>query len=127
MADLVGTGTGTIEVVGRLKAEAFTNMNGGKNPSSIQANGLDFQGKPLPYGTVAKSIKAENKAKLAKNYADAPDWQTRPVSSAALKPAFAQKAPNSRVSIPNVLDRTPGAKSPGRPSSVPAKRGVAKR
>jgi hypothetical protein len=90
MADELAT---NIQFVGRgLKVEAKEGMNGGLNPSAIQTNGLDFQGKPLPRGTVAKSIMAENKAQLAKNYADAPGWQTRTVSAKPIKTTM--KNPN---------------------------------
>jgi hypothetical protein len=124
MAVLVSTSPGDIDVVAsRLKSEAFTNMNGGRNPSAIQTNGKDFQGKPLPYGTVAKSIKAEKKAQLAKNYADVPDWQQRKISAAPLRPAHAQRSPNTRVVIPQKLSY--GA--PVRPSVRPSKLGIFKR
>jgi hypothetical protein len=51
---------------------------------------------------------------ISKNFSDvAPpaasanpgDWQTRKISAAPLKPAFAQKSPNSPVKIPMSLNR----------------------
>ena len=121
MAELVSTGTGTIDVVAsRLKAQAMQGMDGGLNPSAIQTNGLDFQGKPLPRGDVAKSIMAVNKAKFIAP--DAPDWQQRKISAAPIKTTAGMHSPNKGEKVPNVLNRGTVA-----PSVVPAKRGNAKR
>jgi hypothetical protein len=118
MAELVATGTGTVDVIAsRLKAEAFYGMNGSAQPSSIRAGDA-----PIKRGTIAKSIMAANKANFIPP--DVPDWQQRKISAAPLRPAHAQRAPNSRVTIPQRLSY-PGA--PVHPSVKPAKLGIFKR
>jgi len=88
----------------RLIAEAFTGQNGGLNPSAIQANGLDFQGKPLPRSTVAKSIMSENKAQLARNYAVGPDSQTRKLTGKNVHPSM--KGAAAGGTVPPIADRS---------------------
>jgi hypothetical protein len=123
MADPTDTLATNIQYVGRgLLAEAKTGMNGGLNPSAIQTNGLDFQGKPLPRGTVAKSILAANKAQLAKNCADQPDWQSRKISAKPISATPGMKSPDSSAKVPTSLNRGTVA-----PSVKPAPRGNFKR
>jgi len=97
-------------IVGRtaLRAEAMQGMNGGKNPSAIQANGLDFQGKPLQRGTVAKSIIA---ADGSVNAASAVNSQTRELTGKNVKahPFMKGAAPGGK--IPSVLDRGGGQRA----------------
>lgn len=84
MEDLVSTAPGDVSIVGsKLNPEAKQGQNGGLNPSAIQTNGKDFQGKPLPYSTVAQSIKRANKAQFIPP--DDPTWQNRKVSAAPIK------------------------------------------
>lgn len=80
MADDITT---NVQFIGHgLRAEAKTGMNGGLNPSAVRTDGLDFQGKPLPRGTVAQSIMRENKAKHTRP--DDPTWQQRQISAAPI-------------------------------------------
>jgi hypothetical protein len=76
-----------------LAPEAKTGQNGGKNPSWQKV------GEVQPQSTVAKSIAAANKAKVPAP--DAPDWQTRPVSSAqAVKTHPGTKGPSPSGTVP---------------------------
>jgi len=118
MAELVATGTGTVDVIAsRLKAEAFYGMNGSAQPSSIRPGDP-----PIKRGTVAKSIMASNKAKFIPP--DVPDWQQRKISAASIRASATMKSPNaSPARVPNALSY--GA--PVHPSVRPAKRGAMKR
>jgi hypothetical protein len=123
MEDIVATAPGDVSIVGsRLNPEAKTGQNGGLNPSSIQTNGRDFQAKPLPYSTVAQSIKAKNKAQFIPP--DDPTWQNRKVSAAPIKPACGMHDPNANTGkVPSSL----GYGAPVKPSSTKAKPGIFKR
>ena len=101
--------------------EAFTGQNGGLNPSAIQTNGKDFAGKPLPDSTVAKSIKAKNKAKFIRP--DDPTWQQRTVIAAPIKAANGMHKADASAKVPDKLSFGAPVKS----STQPAKRGNAKR
>jgi hypothetical protein len=93
-----------IEVVAsHMKAEAKQGQNGGLNPSAIQTNGLDFQGKPLPRSTVAASILAANKAKFISP--DATGWQQRTVDASPIKANPGTKGPSKGAKVPHVTKR----------------------
>jgi hypothetical protein len=94
-----------------IKAEAFTGQNGGLNPSVIKP------GEKLPRSTVAKSIMAADGSVTATPWAG----QTHTVSAKPLKASPGMKRPDNSAKVPNVLNRG------GHPSTVPAKRGNAKR
>jgi hypothetical protein len=123
MEDIVATAPGDILVTGsKLNPEAKTGQNGGLNPSAIQTNGKDFQGKPLPYSTVAQSIKRANKAQFIPP--DDPTWQNRKVSAAPIKPACGMRDPNANNGkVPSSLSYGGAVK----PSSVKAKLGIFRR
>jgi hypothetical protein len=124
MEDIVATAPGDILVTGsKLNPEAKTGQNGGLNPSAIQTNGKDFQGKPLPYSTVAQSIKATNKAQFIPE--DDPTWQNRKVSAAPIKATAGMKRQQTGTigTLPKSLGYGPDV-----PQSVkPAKLGIFKR
>jgi hypothetical protein len=94
----------SIQYIGRgLRAEAKTGQGGGLNPSAIQTNGLDFQGKPLPRSTVAASILAANKAKFISP--DATGWQQRTVDASPIKANPGTKGPSKGAKVPHVTKR----------------------
>lgn len=96
-----------------IKAEAFTGQNGGLNPSFIRP------GEKLPRSTVAKSIMAADGSVTAAPW----EGQTRTISAKPIKSSPTMKNPNANpAKVPTtLLSRSVP------PSTVPAKRGNAKR